>query len=95
MRRVRPVVHDLCAELVSEHDRIQRGELEGAACLAARGHELLGVLRGMEIRAADSAGPGFDQYLALTRDGIRKGVHPDRATLHQCCLHAPNSTKLC
>jgi len=72
---------------VAEHD-IAVG-VHGPAIAGALGQidELMGVLGGMQVRAADATGSGADENLALLRHRVRQAVDDDGAFTENRRLH--------
>ena len=65
------MVEDLGAEFVAE-DGVRRGveAVVQAAAAPAQVDQVFHVVQGVQVRAADPAGQGLDQYLACARDQL-------------------------
>ena len=68
-RASRPVVGDLAAELVAEHDPLIGAHEAVVAGLGEHVGRLVGVVAGVEVGAADPAAQDVEQHLPLARLG--------------------------
>ena len=83
-----PVVDDLRAELVPHDNVTAEIHVEYAPRAAGRLDELLGVLKGVEVRAADPASKSLDQHLARAWLGGGDIVNDELLVSHHGSAHS-------
>jgi hypothetical protein len=88
------VLDDLGAELVPHHHVAGQVHREHAARAPGGGHELLGVLEGVEVGAADAAGERLDQHLARARLGGGQVGHHEAPAPHHGGTHGAHPTRV-
>lgn len=86
-RGVGPVIQDLTAELVAEHDVAGEVHRLAAGKEFRQLHHAVGMLARVQIGTADAAGERFDQHLPGARLRLRQGVDDDLAVPEDGCAH--------
>ena len=84
---LRPVVDHLAAELVAHHHVAVEIHRDAAGNAAADLDHAMGMLGGVQVRAADAAGQHLHQRLVLRRLGLGDRVDDDVAAAEDRCLH--------
>ena len=91
--RARPVIDDLAAELMAEHDIARRVHRLAAGDACSDCGETMRVLARMQIGAADAAGERFDQHLLRTGHRLGHGIDDNLALPEDRSAHGVPPSK--
>ena len=85
--RARPVIEDLAAEFVAEHDVAGEVHRLAAGKMPGQFDHAVGVLARVQVGAADAAGQRLDQHLPRARLRLGHRIDDDLAVPENGCAH--------